>query len=201
MTVAALYVETNGVYYGLPDVDPWDEARDARLYDGPWPVVAHPPCNKWSPLAYINRQRIPGYILGDDGGCFAAAVAAVRKYGGVLEHPASSLAWAHHYLPRPRFGAWYGLGNEQWLTSVDQGTYGHRAQKRTGLLFVGSDPPSLVWDHYPSDVIVSGFTHQQKGEHVACEHRRVRPAEASRTPPAFRDVLLDMARTAAKVPA
>jgi hypothetical protein len=43
--IAALYVETGGVYYGLPDVDPWDEARDARLYDGPWPVVAHPPAN------------------------------------------------------------------------------------------------------------------------------------------------------------
>ena len=43
MTVAALYVEKGGVYYGLPDVDPWDEERDARLYAGPWPVVAHPP--------------------------------------------------------------------------------------------------------------------------------------------------------------
>lgn len=27
-TVAALYVETGGVYFGLTDVDPWDEARD-----------------------------------------------------------------------------------------------------------------------------------------------------------------------------
>lgn len=31
MTVAALYVETGGCYYGLPGVVPWDEARDARL--------------------------------------------------------------------------------------------------------------------------------------------------------------------------
>jgi hypothetical protein len=29
VTVAALYVQTDGVYYGLPDVDPWDEQRDA----------------------------------------------------------------------------------------------------------------------------------------------------------------------------
>lgn len=35
--VAALYVQTGGAYYGMPDVDPWDEARDARLYDGPHP--------------------------------------------------------------------------------------------------------------------------------------------------------------------
>lgn len=28
-TVAALYVETNGTYYGLPGVEPWDKARGA----------------------------------------------------------------------------------------------------------------------------------------------------------------------------
>lgn len=38
--IAALYVETGGCYFGLPDVDPWDELRDARKYEGPWSVVA-----------------------------------------------------------------------------------------------------------------------------------------------------------------
>jgi hypothetical protein len=47
VVIAALYVETGGCYYGLPDVDPWDLARDARTYAGPWPVVAHPPCERW----------------------------------------------------------------------------------------------------------------------------------------------------------
>lgn len=56
MTVAALYVQTNGVYFGLDDVDPWDEKRDARLYDGPWPVVAHPPCEQLAPLAWGRRN-------------------------------------------------------------------------------------------------------------------------------------------------
>ena len=51
LSVAALYVETNGCYYNLPGVDPWDKARDARLYAGPWPVVAHPPCQRWCRLA------------------------------------------------------------------------------------------------------------------------------------------------------
>lgn len=49
--IAALYVERDGVYYGLPGVDPWDEERDARTYAGPWPVVAHPPCARWCRLA------------------------------------------------------------------------------------------------------------------------------------------------------
>lgn len=48
--VAALYVEKDGCYFGLPGVDPWDEARDARLYDGPWPVVSHTPCPRWGPM-------------------------------------------------------------------------------------------------------------------------------------------------------
>ncbi len=37
--IAALYVERGGVYWDFPGVDPWDQARDARLYAGPWPVV------------------------------------------------------------------------------------------------------------------------------------------------------------------
>lgn len=47
-TVAALYVARGGCYFGLPDVDPWDEARDARLYRGSSPVVAHPPSMAWN---------------------------------------------------------------------------------------------------------------------------------------------------------
>lgn len=200
MTVAALYVEMGGVYYGLPDVDPWPEMRDARLYAGPWPVVAHPPCNKWSLLAYINRRRITGYEIGDDGGCFEAALNAVRTFGGVLEHPAGSLAWKRYGLDKPERGIWKGYFGS-YVTEVDQGSYGHRARKRTWLYVVGPLPGLLDWRKAEPDVIVSGFTHQPKGEHVACEHRRVRPAEAHRTPPAFRDVLLDMARSAAKVAA
>ena len=26
--IAALYVQSNGCYYGLPDIDPWDEVRE-----------------------------------------------------------------------------------------------------------------------------------------------------------------------------
>ena len=194
--VAALFVETGGVYYGLPDVDPWDESRDARLYAGPWPVVAHPPCNKWSPLAYINQRRIPGYVLGDDGGCFESALASVREFGGVLEHPANSVAWKHYGLMRPERGFWKGNFGE-WVTEVDQGRYGHRARKRTWLYATGmwNVPPALDWNVAEADAIVSGFTHQPKGAHVACEHRRIRPREANATPLAFRDVLLDMARS------
>lgn len=107
--IAALFVETNGVYYGLPDVDPWDETRDARLYTGPWPVVAHPPCSRWSRLAGLVQARW-GHEKGDDDGCFEAALWAVQTWGGVLEHPAYSSAWAAFKLPRPANGGGWQRG-------------------------------------------------------------------------------------------
>ena len=64
--VAALYVDPHGVYANLPDVELWDETRDARSYDGPWPVVAHPPCARWCQLASVNETRW-GTPIGDDG--------------------------------------------------------------------------------------------------------------------------------------
>jgi hypothetical protein len=55
--IAALFVEKDGPYYGIDDVDPWDEERDARKYQGPHPVVAHPPCQLWGRFAKINFIR------------------------------------------------------------------------------------------------------------------------------------------------
>jgi hypothetical protein len=52
--IAALFVANPGCYIGLPDVDPWDEKRDARKYAGPWPVVAHPPCQRWVNFAALT---------------------------------------------------------------------------------------------------------------------------------------------------
>jgi hypothetical protein len=133
-TVAALYVQTGGVYFGLPDVDPWDETRDARLYAGPHPVVAHPPCARWCRLAALVEAR-SGYVRGDDGGTFASALAAVRDFGGVLEHPAWSLAWAAHGLIVPPAFGWVRAFTDLhgWVCEVSQSVYGHPAEKRTWL--------------------------------------------------------------------
>lgn len=82
MTVAALYVERGGAYYDLPGVDPWGlPDKDATLYAGPHPVVAHPPCSRWCRLAGLVEARW-GHKRGDDGGTFAAALAAVQRWGG-----------------------------------------------------------------------------------------------------------------------
>src|SRR3990167_2297049 len=115
MRVAALFVDPRVVYSGLPDVEVWCEQRDARLYAGPWPVVAHPPCARWCRLAGLVEARW-GHKRGEDGGCFEAALRAVRTWGGVLEHPAYRDAWDAFGLPvPPRHGGWVGyLGVSGW---------------------------------------------------------------------------------------
>lgn len=149
--IAALYVRTGGCYYGLDNIDPWDETRDARLYGGPYAVIAHPPCQRWGKFwagspPHISRtgQR---KIKGDDGGCFAAALASVRKWGGVLEHPYMSYAWPHFGIPKPhRLGGWIPTGDGGFTCCVEQGRYGHYGRKPTYLLTYGiNDLPELSW--------------------------------------------------------
>ena len=208
MPVAALYVATGGVYFGLDDVDPWDEARDARLYDGPWPVVAHPPCARWSRLAGFTEARF-GYKRGDDGGCFAAAVAAVRRYGGVLEHPAYSAAWDAFGLPEPtwRYG-WTGGLCGGFACYVEQGRYGLPVKKATWLYAFGVELPEFRWgytrdtDGDPANQNafggMDGWRDRFKGrteQWANSTHRGGHHGLTSVTPPSFRDALLSIARS------
>jgi hypothetical protein len=196
-TIAALYVDPNGVYANLPGVEVWDEARDARTYSGPWPVVAHPPCGKWCLLAPLNASQYPGFVIGDDGGAFAGALHAVRTWGGVLEHPASTLAWKHHALPQPTRGMWVrSLLDEGWVTEISQAAYGAPVRKRTWLYFVGADPPSMRWNEPDVASIVSDLGPGNSRRRGADWKPGVQYAAASATPPAFRDVLLHMAGSA-----
>lgn len=193
--VAALYVSPKGPYAGLPDVELWDEARDARKYAGPWPVVAHPPCARWCRLAGLVEARW-GHRKGDDGGCFEAALGAVRTFGGVLEHPAYSDAFAAYGLPSPKPGGWQRAICGGWVAYVEQGRYGHPAKKATWLYAHGvTDLPSLDWREMAdreSKALVSWCeNHTSKFEN----RPRVGKAVASRTPLAFRDLLLEMARS------
>lgn len=205
--VAALYVETGGCYFGLPDVDPWDEARDARNYAGPWPVVAHPPCQRWGKLwagqpLHIKRTG-ERKTKGDDGGCFAAALASARRWGGVIEHPWGSHAWAHFGLNMPsRSGGWvsadfYG----GWTCCVEQGRYGHYARKPTLLLAYGVDLPALDWGIGeprldPAVVARMGLKRAKRLGEVGSKGGGTDSAPRIGTPAAFRDILIAMARSA-----
>lgn len=200
--IAALFVETNGCYYGLPDVEPWDAAHDARTYAGPWPVVAHPPCQRWGRFWHGSTRKPHQFKLGDDGGCFASALMSVRRWGGVLEHPADSRAFAHFGLPIPKRGAGWSEPDKYGGRSccVDQGHYGHAARKRTWLYAVGGDLPELTWG--PCDQRIPqwmidryGYAKARKIGVVAMVGGKDKTKIRNATPPEFRDLLLSLARS------
>jgi hypothetical protein len=206
--IAALYVQTGGCYFGLDGVDPWDEERDARRYDGPHPVVAHPPCQRWGKLwagqpLWIKRTG-ERKIKGDDGGCFKAALHAVRIWGGVLEHPWGSHAWPHFNLNKPdRKGGWIAAdAYGGWTCCVEQGRYGHYARKPTLLYAVGCDMPELEWGEsepcFPPEAIEKyGLAYCKKAGELAFQGGGKDSGPRIGTPEPFRDLLIGMAASAA----
>lgn len=202
VVIAALFVEKNGVYSHLPGIDPWDRERDARLYDGPWPVIAHPPCERWGRYWGGSPMTWPRLKKGNDGGCFASALESVRRWGGVLEHPEASAAWsAFGLVAPPRRGGWIAAdwlqGFRGWTCCVEQGAYGHAARKATWLYVHGIDvPPVLQWK------AKGKFLRLDDGFHSAEERRRaikteilqqLSKRERASTPLAFRDLIIGIA--------
>jgi hypothetical protein len=202
--IAALYVETDGCYFGLEGVEPWDEQRDARLYDGPHPVVAHPPCQRWGRFWHGSTRKPHQFKLGDDKGCFKAALEAVREFGGVLEHPADSQAWRHFGLSAPRReGGWKRADwplNQGWTCYVEQGFYGHASRKPTWLYAAGVDLPDLTWgcgeQRIPEWMIERyGYEKARRIGVVAMIGGKDKTRKRNATPEPFRDLLLSIARS------
>jgi hypothetical protein len=205
--IAALFVETGGAYFNMPDVDAWDEARDARKYAGPYPAVAHPPCQRWGKLwagqplhIKLTGQR---KIKGDDDGCFASALAAVRRWGGVLEHPWGSAAWPFFGLNvPPRSGGWIMADFDGgWTCCVEQGQYGHYARKPTLLYAHGTATPSLNWGFRyasldPEVVSRIGLEKAKRRGEVAAQGGGTDSSQRIGTPAEFRALLISIASTA-----
>lgn len=208
-TIAALYVQTGGCYYNISGVRPFDEDDDARMYGGPWPVVAHPPCQRWGKMwkgqpGNIKRGKVER--KGDDAGCFKSALFDVRRFGGVLEHPEHSHAWKHFGLPKPpRNGGWIKADDfGGWTCRVEQGQYGHYAPKPTWLYAVRCNLPNLRWgvhpvrdEDFPPDVVAKhGIDYCRKAGLMAFKGGGKDSAPRIATPPEFRDLLIEIARSA-----
>jgi hypothetical protein len=175
--VAALYIDPRGPYPKLLGVGMcWDEARDARTYDGPWPVIAHPPCGPWSSLRHLHTHP-------EQRDHFSVALAAVRRWGGVIEHPAYSSAFAAH-----------GINP---IMQVQQCDWGHPARKRTWLYFFPADlwappvPPPREPTHWCSGVHTPGARGETPPGIKVCSAQQRR-----RTPVAFAEWLIQVARSA-----
>lgn len=210
-TVAALYVQTGGQYFNLEGVDAWDQKRDARMYMGPHPVIAHPPCQRWGKMwkgqpGNIKRGKIER--KGDDQGCFKSALFDVRRFGGVLEHPEHSNAWPLFGLVKPpRAGGWVKADDHGgWTCRVEQGRYGHYVPKPTWLYAVNCDLPDLRWgvhkvrdDEFPPEAVAKhGLDYCRKAGLMAFKGGGKDSPARIATPLKFRNVLIAMARSAGK---
>lgn len=191
MKIAALFVQADGCYSDDESIDAWPESRDARLYSGNLPVVAHPPCQLWGKMARVNYARWGGdhNKPGNDGGCFESALNSVNRCGGVLEHPAQTYAWPEYGLKKPTGLGWQKSG-DGWVCEVWQSAYGHRANKATWLYFKGNKKPfDLNWER-PKGTHQVGFQDKRgKAKNKPTLNKR----EANATPSAFKNTLLKLA--------
>lgn len=189
--VAALYVDRCGPYFGRDDVDAWDLERDARLYEGPLPVVAHPPCGPWGRLRHMYRGR--------EHDCAPRAVEQVRRWGGVLEHPRHSLLWRQCRLPEPGGLSFCG----GFTVALDQCAWGHVARKASWLYCFGIDPElvfsTLRTGGQPTHWISGGRGRQGKKAKTTPVPAGIKVCGAEqrrRTPPAFAEWLIGLAMSA-----
>ena len=186
LQVAALYVDTeNGPYADIAGVDCWNQQRDARLFSGGMPVVAHPPCGAWGRLRHCV-QFTPQ--TKHDKRLAPIAVEQVKAHGGVLEHPQHSDLWRYCNLPRPYKqipSEFIPCHNEPlvWSLQINQCDFGHKSQKPTWLLFAGIRPKDLP--PLPSD---------DRKTHCPVPFEKIRHSDRHLTPKRLAEWLVAAAR-------
>lgn len=187
-TVAVLFARSDSHYKALPGTDVWDIERDARRWPGGASVVAHPPCRSWGRLRQFAKPRDDEKALGP------WAVEQVRRFGGVLEHPAESTLFAHCRMPRPgQFPDEFG----GYTIEVNQFHFGHRAEKATWFYIVGCDPDDL-----PAIPVRDGSpTHCVRPTKSYPRLPSITKAEREHTPPPLAAWLCELARRCEKVAA
>jgi hypothetical protein len=184
--VAVLFARADSVYKTMPECEVFDMERDARTYDGPWPVVAHPPCRAWGAFAMFAKPRP------DERNLARLSVALVREFGGVLEHPERSSLWAAQRLPAIGARDQYG----GWTLVIDQHWWGHKAQKRTRLYIVGIEPlaiPVMPLKLGRAEFVVGDVGRASTGD----DRPEISKSEREHTPPELARWLVDLALRAA----
>lgn len=181
MDVAVLFARQDSTYKTLPGVDVFDIDRDARTFQGGMPVVAHPPCRAWGRLRAFANPRP------DEMNLARLAVALVREFGGVLEHPAGSTLWAAQMLPRPgdtrdQYGGWTFAAPQMW--------WGHKAQKATWFYIVGVAPADMP----PVPLVLGDASHVVQSRKRQDYRPHITKAEREHTPPELAARLVEVAR-------
>lgn len=194
-TIAVLFARGDSVYKKMPGCDVWDIERDARRWPGGCPVVAHPPCRAWGRLRALANPRP------DEKALALWAVDQVRKFGGVLEHPAGSTLWKEKPLPAPGRRDEFG----GWTLPVFQSDWGHRAEKATFLYIVGCAPadlPEMPLALGEATHVIGASGRRSDGGRLRKGDRGWRPevtkAEREHTPPALAQWLCEVAAKCSK---
>lgn len=185
--IAVLFARQDSIYKTLPDCDVWDAERDARNWPGGCPVIAHPPCRAWGRLRTFAKP-LPG-----ERELALWAVEQVRQWGGVLEHPASSLLWPESNLPTPGRRDEYG----GWSLWVSQWWFGHKADKPTLLYIVGCEPedaPPVPFKLGEATHVIQSRKRQNYRPHVTKAEREHTPLQMAEW---LREVALRVASTGA----
>jgi hypothetical protein len=185
--VAVLFARADSIYKTFDECDVYDIERDARIWPGGLPVVAHPPCRSWGAFAMFAKPRH------DERALAPWAIDQVRTWGGVLEHPYASKLWPELGLPEPGQTDMFG----GWTLPIHQHWFGHRAEKKTRLYICGCAPYEI-----PDFPMVLGDATHVIGDVGRASNGTKRPevskAEREHTPPELARWLVDLAKVCAK---
>jgi|SRR5580700_924170 hypothetical protein len=190
-TVAILCAAKKTAYRDMEGVEVYDIDRDARTFGGGMPVVAHPPCRRWTKfgddmLKGLSR-RWPNAMLPTRDEIEAEknlgiwCAEQVKENGGILEHPARSRLFATAGLPLP--------GSPQSADSfslhVWQRWWGFPTKKGTWLYFRNISQFAIEIPF----VLHNSGRDRDKFQNICHDAR-------SRTTPAFGQWLVALARSA-----
>jgi hypothetical protein len=181
VTVAVLFARRDSVYKTMPGLEVYDLERDALTFPGGMPVVAHPPCRLWASLR--TKSKAPA----QEKDLARWAMAQVRQWGGVLEHPWLSTLWDECGLRAA------GKDEHGYLYPVDLHSFGFQAKKKTGIYVVGVAPYMLP----PTPLRLGEATHTI-GLWSGRDKKNCRPSIAKSmfdsTPPLMAEWLVEVAR-------
>ena len=143
--IPVLFTQENSNYNEIQIFDCYDEKRNALSFNYRIPLIAHPPCRKFSKLRGLSTAPLSEKKLA------FFALAKVRQFGGILEHPRSSTLWKDGNFNLDGSVDSYG----GFLRSVDLSWFGFPARKKTMLYFCGITPSQLP----PFPISLNAITH------------------------------------------
>ena len=172
--VSVLCAARNSMYHTIPAVVVYDKRRDARIFPGGTPIVAHPPCRSWSAFTKHLAKPEPGE---KELGLWCCD--QLRAWGGILEQPAHSGLFAAAGLPMPGQGERDGV----WSLEVWQAWWGYESKKSTWLAFVGVSPNDVI-----TPMTLHARGRDKRTQQLMSRNQR------SATPLLFATWLIDLAR-------